>query len=798
MNISLNWLSDFITLKETDPEAVARVVTERIAEVDEVEVQGALLADVVVGKILTLSKHPNADRLSLCDVQTDRGTKKVVCGGSNLRGGMRVAFAHVGARVRWHGTEMVTLEKAKVRGEESEGMICAAEELDLTARFPDAVDRTIIDLEDGNGDVGKPLKQYLGLDDVVLHVDNHAITHRPDLFSHVGFARELVAVGLAEWKEWPKGPDVNFPATPFPFAVTAESLKLVPRYEAALVEIDGTGETPEWMARRLQATGWRSISLPIDITNYVMMETGMPLHSFDAADIKGPVSMRRAKKGEKIQTLDGEERALSKGALVMEDQEGIFDLLGIMGGMRGMTKETTRKVWLHAAVVDPLNTRQTAIAMGHRTDAATVYEKGVPFVAARAGLLRAIELFLQHVPGARLASAPLSWGQEPGPKPITLKWNRLCDTLGMDVPAERATKILTDLGCEVEASPRDAKVTPPPWRLGDLHGSHDLIEEVGRMIGYNDIAPVMPAASVAPPPRDPRMHRIRDSLKESSFTEILPLSLVGEALLTKAGMDAAKAVALQNPLGEETRLLHTSTLPGLLEHAQRNLLEAGKELKTFSATHVFKKTGEEWPELGLLYADLDGSGNGDLKHDPFLLLKQDIACALQSVGLTTAWKKQEDPPRAAHPGRAARIIVNNPSTSSGSPQGNDVGYLSEVHPDVRAAFDLPHRAAVAALDLSKVLVRTTAPVVPEPLSAFPAVTYDVTVPRTQEQHTEELLAKLHNASPLLERVEIVDLYGSGQTFNLTLRFTYRAKDRTLTEEEARKEQERVVKVMENA
>lgn len=792
MKISLDWLSDFVTLTQSDPQEIARIVTERIAEVDAVEVQGVLLDGIVVGKIVKLAKHPNADKLSLADVRTDRGVLRVVCGGTNLREGMRVAFAHVGATVRWHGTEMMTLEKAKVRGEESAGMICAASELDLTAQFPASTDRTIIDLGDGDENVGTQLRDFLGLNDVVLHIDNHAITHRPDLFAHRGFARECAAAGLATWKEKAAEPDVRFPQTPFPFRITAESEKLVPRYEAAVLEIAALGDTPARMKKRLEATGWRSINLPIDITNYVMMDVGMPLHSFDAADIKGDVRMRRAKRGEKITTLDGQERELSRGALIMEDGEGIFDLLGIMGGLRGSTKDATRKVWLHAAVVDPRNTRQTVIAMGHRTDAATVYEKGVPRVAAREGLLRAIALFQELVPGARLVSAPLSWGDDGTAKPIALKMSRLQSVLGTDVPAERAASILRALDCAVEQTGKNLKVSPPLHRLGDLRGDHDLIEEVGRLIGFNDIPPVMPVAEATPPPRDRRMHALRDALKEAGFIEALPLSLVGAALLRRTGMDPEDAVAIENPLGEETRFLHPSVLPGLLEHAQRNLLLAGNVLRTFTAAHVFRKGGEEHPELGLLVTDLEGKGDTDLKRDPFLLLKRDLTDALAAAGATAGWDRDESPAPWMHPGRAATLSVD----------GGPAGSLFEIHPRSRRAFDLPHRAAAAILDLSLFLAKNVPARIAAPVHAFPAISYDVTTARTQEQSTANLIAKLRGASPLLENVQIVDLFSGKdlgeRRFNLTLRFTYRASDRTLTEAEAQAEQEKVAKILASA
>ncbi|MDD4319866.1 MAG: phenylalanine--tRNA ligase subunit beta [Candidatus Peribacteraceae bacterium] len=786
MKISLDWLSDFITLKENDPEAIARTVTAKIAEVDEVEAQGALLNRVVVGKVLSVKKHPNADRLSLCDVKTDEGVKRVVCGGTNLREGMKVAFAHTGATVRWHGTEMVTLEKAKVRGEESEGMICAAEELDLAARFPDATGHSIIDLGDGDVDVGKPLKEVLGLGDVVLHIDNHAITNRPDLFSHRGFARELVAAGLAAWKEKPASPPVDFPSATFPFSIEAETRKLVPRYEACLLEMNGLGETPNWMKRRLEATGWRSINLPIDITNYVLLDVGMPLHSFDAADIKGNVRMRKAKRKEKITTLDGVERELSPGALVMEDDDGIFDLLGIMGGLRGSTKESTRKIWLHSAVVDPANTRKTVVAMGHRTDAATVYEKGVPPMMAKAGLDRAIKLFLELAPGARVASAPVSWGEDGAVKPITLTKKRLDGSLGTAIPAGETERILTDLGCEIEAKKNAWKVTPPLWRLGDLRGDHDLIEEIGRIHGYDAIPPAMPAASMVPPPRDARLHRLRDALKEEGFIETLPLSLVGEALIRKANMDPADAITIQNPLGEELKYLHTSTIPGLLEHAGKNLPLTEQSLATFECARVFNKREGEWLECGLLLAERRETG---LKETPFLSLKRSLTDALQSVGWSVSVRPAPETPPFGHPSRSADLFVGETA----------VGFLTEVHPEVRVRFDLPRRAAAASLDLTTLLNIPSQVTVPAPVPAFPAVTYDVTVTRTQAQaqSTEELLRKLRAASPLLESVDTVDLYGGkpltdGQ-YNLTLRFTYRAKDRTLNEEEAKKEQEKVLR-----
>lgn len=779
MKISLDWLSDFITWKEKNPRVIAERLTAATGEVEEIEEQGQQLAGCCVGRVLTLAKHPNADRLSLCDVATDRGTKHVVCGGSNLRMGMRVAFAHVGTRVKWHGEGMVTLEKTKIRGEESEGMICAAEELQLEHLFPEATGHEIMDLGDGGESVGMPLREFLGLTDTILHIDNHAITNRPDLFSHIGIARECVALGLATWEKTQKRKEPVFPKQAFPFEIVVEQKKLVPRYYGCALKISGLGETPAWMKRRLEATGWRSISLPIDITNYVMMETGMPLHSFDAADMHGTVHMRTAKEGESITTLDDVKRPLSPGALIMEDDDGIFDLLGIMGGLRGSTKETTRSLWLHSAVVDPVNTRRTVMAMGHRTDAATVYEKGVPPVMAQQGFFRALELFLTLVPGATVTSKLVTWGTDGAPKPVKFSTKDASRLLGMEIAEKTAKKILTDLGFKVGRG----SVTPPLWRIKDVTGPHDLSEEVGRIIGYDRVVPALPTASVWLPPREQRVHQLRDSLKEQGFIEVVPLSLVGPALLKKCRLESSDAFPVLNALGEELSVLQTSTLPRLLEHASQNFLQVSDAVRTFTCAHAFHEGKGEWSECGILTAERRVL---PLPATPFLEIKQFLLDQLRGSGAELEIREASKIPPFGHPGRSADLLLN----------GKVIGLVCELHPDVSAAFDLPGRAAVALLDLTTLLSLPMQPTTFMPIAQFPSITYDLTVTLDATKKSKDFIAKVRKSSPLLVDVAVVDLYegaplAKGQ-YNLTVRCTYRAPDRTLTEEEVKRAHDAVL------
>jgi phenylalanyl-tRNA synthetase beta chain len=792
MKVSLEWLSDFVTFKESNPEEIAAALTVATGEVDEIIQPGLLLAHMCVGKVIKTEKHPNADRLAVCTVRTDRGMKQVVCGGTNLREGMRVAFAHVGARVKWHGSEMQMLQKVTLRGVESEGMICAAEELGLESRFPpqpEHGERPIVDLGSGDESVGQPLAEYLGLTDTVFHIDNHAITHRADLFSHVGIARESVALGIAKWKKGqPSTFNIQhstFPKSPLPFSLANEAGKFVPRYSGVMLTFEHMGSTPERMKKRLEAVGVRSINPPIDITNYVMLELGMPMHAFDAADLRGDVRIRRAKKGEVIRTLDGVTRDLPEGAIVMSDDEGIFDLLGIMGGHRSSIKEATKNIYLHAAVADPVTIRSTIIALSHRTDAATIYEKGIPHVSVGRGMARALELFKEIVPGARVASNLVSWGDDGKAKPIALSLERVRSMLGVALPEKKIAAILESLEFAVKKgkSKGTLAVTPPLHRLGDIRGPHDLVEEIGRVAGYNEIEPAMPVAPMHLPARDDRLHRMRDTLKEEGYFEIVPLSLLSPSLLQKSRLDPGTAVRIANPIGEELSLLQTSTLPSLLEHAGRTVGQTERVLKTFHWGHVFRRAAPEHSELSLLVA---ARGRTGLTDDPFLLLKQHLERMLAAVGFKMEVTPVVQTPSYAHPHRFATVSV----------LGSVVGEMFEVHPAVRAAFDLPSRAAASTINLSTLLSMEGATTTAAALPAFPAVTYDETIALSPEENVGDIIASLAEAHELLESVQVADLYEGPalgrDRYNLTLRFVYRASDRTLTEEETQKVHEEIL------
>ena len=781
MKISRDWLSDFVDWIETDPQVIADRITCGVGEVDDVVLQGKYLDGVVVGTVRNLAKHPNADKLSVCDIETEQGLKHVVCGGTNLREGMQVAFAHVGTTVLAGGKEELTLAKVKIRSVESEGMICAAEEIELSSMFPASPEdgaRPIADLTSRGFKTGTPLRTALGMNDVVFHIDNHAITNRPDLFSHIGVAREVVALGLAKWKKQPKSMPMKFGTAAPGFTLKNDAPDLVPDYTACVIDIDGEGTTPDWMKRRLEATGWRSINLVVDITNYVLMEVGMPLHAFDADDFRGTLHIRKAKKGETITTLDGVKRELPEGAVVISDDEGIFDLFGVMGGLRTSNKPTTKRIFLQAGIIQPVSVRKTVIAMGHRTDAATVYEKGVNLSTAKRGLARAAELFRTLHPKAAVVSKEVQWGSVKAKKAITIDAEVFAETTGADISVAQAKSILTDLGFAVKAAGKKMTVTPPEWR-NDVTGKHDLVEEVSRIYGYGKIPVTMPKASIVPPERDERINVIRDALKERGLYELLHLAFTSPGAMKKAGLNVADAAKIENPIGEEVSLMRTSLLPSILETLGHETPRFdASALKVFEYGRVFR--GKVQPfELCIAVA---AKSKVTLGTEPLLTVKADLTAAMLACGYALEFRKSSGAlPPFAHAGRSADIVC----------EGTVVGLLTEIEPSTAKNFDLQNRIAAAIVDLEALKLIAPKTVIAKPLPSFPGVEFDETLPLPKTPYAA-VITKLRGLSPLLTELKTVNLYDGNGVRTVTLRFTYRAADRTLTQEEVEKEHAKVV------
>lgn len=784
MKISLDWLSDFIEITEKDHEKIKDIITERSAEVETLESQGDHLENIVVGKLTKLSKHPNADKLSLTKVFDGQQEWQVVCGGSNLKEGMTVALAKIGAVVKWGGGEVMEMKKTKIRGEESNGMICASEEIGLSDMFPKTQEKEIVDLSHLNLTPGTSLANALELNDVVLDVDNHAITNRPDLFSQGGFAREFVANGLGKLRSARSYEPPTNGSKP-PIAVTIEDSTLCPRYRAVYMTGLEVKESPEWMKKRLVACGINPISNLVDITNYVMLELGMPLHAFDADQLKGEKwVIRQSKKGEKLSTLDGQTHELMEDVIVIDDGHELVDLCGIMGGLASMINAKTQKIWLHAPVFHPGLVRRAARGLGHISDASTVYEKGVDPMLSEVGLNRAIELILELCPEARVASEVVDiFPNPPEKRVINLRSETLQKLLGESIPAKTVEKILTDLGFGIKTSKAGFEVSIPSFRLGDVHREADLVEEVGRIYGYNNLPyqdPILPLKPVPVNFNRRRERQLKNELTRYGFDEIYTFAFLGPKLLEKSGVPVTKdMIEVMNPISSDLSLMRTSLLPRMLETVAENQ-RYQQQFRLFELSRVYlRENDEKHNEPSRLVMTTFGENFRELQG------------AVEQMGYGV------HPPRVdlkpyMHPGRVADLRL----------RGKTLGNLYQLHPSVAKAFDLKKDVVVAEIDVQLLHeLNIDAKVKYKAIPRFPSVQLDVSVLVPAKSLSGDYQSAMEKTDKkLIQSVDLIDEYVGDKIPEgkraLTYSITYQAADRTLRDEEVNAVHQQVLKKLE--
>lgn len=770
MKISLNWLQDFIEITEKNNDKIKSVITANTAEIETMERVGGHLENIVVGKIEKLWAHPNADALKLCSVSDGKETFQVVCGGSNLREGMKVAFGRLGAVVRWHGTEVMKLEKVKIRGEESFGMICASDEIGLAEMFPKKSEKEIIDLSHLEAKPGTLLSKVLGFDDMLIDIDNHALTNRWDLFSHLGFAREFVANGLGRWK---KSKAFSMPQNKSLLPIEIEVLReTCPRYMGVVLEDIKVGESPEWLKKKLTTLGIRPISNIVDVTNVVMMELGVPNHAFDLDQVRGKKwTMRKARKGEKVITLDEKTISLTEDMLVFDEGGNLFDFCGIMGGLSSGINSKTNRLWLHVPIYDPKTIRRGARLSGQVTDAAIIYEKGVDPEMAPKALERLVELFIQVSPGATVASQVLDvWSKKRGKRELNLTSARLECLVGCKISAPRVKKILNDLGFTVKQQKGGWKVNVPSWRMNDIQMENDLIEEVARIYGYDNIPFTPPARDLTPVSPSKRRvveREVKEKLVALGFDEICTFAFLGPELLKKCGLESNdKTIEIANPISADISLMRQSLLPRTLETIEQ-IWRHEKQFRLFELSKTYFKEGNESRERSALIMSMVGEDFRTLQG------------VIEAFGLTVEHVTGKTETFAHHPGRRAVLTV----------RGQKVGWLYEVHPLVLKNLDIKTPVMVSELDMEKIHEMDLARRCEfKELPRFPSVMRDVSIAipaRELAARYFDLIAKTDKT--LIRDIDLIDEYTGEKVEQshraLTYSITYRADDRTLTEEE---------------
>jgi phenylalanyl-tRNA synthetase beta chain len=776
MKVSLRWLSEYVDLPE-DPLAVRHALESVGHEVEGVETIEPRWTGVVVAEVLTVDPHPDADKVRVCTVSTGADPIQVVCGAWNFEAGARVAFAIPGAVLPGD----FGIGTRRIRGVESNGMICSERELEL------GDDHSGILVLDDDAPVGSELAGLVELPDTVIEL---SITpNRPDAMSMVGIARDLAALfGTAL-----KTPDVSVPtvAGQPTTTITIEDPSGCYRFTARELRDVAIGSSPFWMRLRLRKAGMRPISNAVDVTNYVMLEMGHPLHAFDSDRIRGDMlEVRRAHPGEKLVTLDDVERDLVPEDLVIADAEGATSLAGTMGGAESEVADGTKRILLEAASWDPPTIMWMSRRHNLRSEASARFERGVDRELPLAASARAAQLLLASG-GGRLLEGVIDVVAVPYARPvIELPISEVERVLGPGIDAEECARHLSSIGLSVEGT--DPLQVEIPGVRPDLERPVDLIEEIARFHGYDTFGETVPTGFGGGwTPEQRRAIKLRAALRALGLDQAVHLSFVGAGDLDALGLpadDPARAVVtVKNPLREEESLLRTTLLPGLLRTARFNHSHGADSVALFETGKVFfdrpspldSRIPDQPDRVAfVITGEFGDSGLGQPARPADIYVGTAIWRSLaSSLGLTYRITAAEAP--GFHPGRCARISLIDAIGSL-----TDVGNLGEVHPLTAAAFELSGRVVAAELDLTAL----TAPVPPHQIdtpSTYPPVEFDLAFWLPSGMTAADLLAATTDAAgPLVERVGVFDRYlaDDGRT-SLAIRYTLRHPERTLTNED---------------
>jgi phenylalanyl-tRNA synthetase beta chain len=779
MKISLNWLKDFVEFdKKLSIPEIAWKITEAAAEIEHTTHLGKGLEKVVVGKIVEAKKHPNADKLQVCEVDVGSEKLQIVCGGKNAAKGMTVAVALPGAKVKWQGGELMEIKKVELRGVESTGMICGAEEIGMEKMFPPKEAHFILDLSNLKTKPGQDLSKALGLDDVVFDIDNHAITHRPDLFSHYGMARECVALGLAKWKKQLKAvsPAKMTGKAKLPVEPTFKNKKISKNYFSTVITGLSTKESPAWVKARLQAVGIRSINAIVDITNIVMMEVGQPCHAFDLRLIEGKkFAHRLSVEGEKITTLDGISRTLSKDIIVVQSGNEIVDLCGVMGAQNSEIKSDTTSVYFHCCHYDNVLIRKAMISLGHRTDAGTIFEKNLEPERAQMGYVRALELFQQVFPEAQFKHQTFHHQEEKSPKiSVDLPYEKMKAHLGIDIPVKKSQKILEDLGFDVKAKKDHFEVNVPTWRSNGVKISEDLVEEIVRIYGYSNVPGTPPTIELTTPVKNHKRHvkrTLQNILIGLGFQEESNYSFLSDDHLKKLGYnDRTDIIEVANPVSEDFRFMRPNFLPYLLANLSRNELLEGKEWRTFEMGAVYKTLDKQVIENHLLTL-LISSGS-----EQFFQMKGVVESMLQELSLPVTMIPAEH--LYAHPKKCLAVMSGE----------KIIGHLYEIHPLLKKNFKVRGNVILFEADLSTIVQTKPQEVLFQQINRNPMALLDISIIVDENTLVSEYEHEIRSVEPqFLRQVELMDVYqgeniGKGKK-SFTFALSYQHPERTFDDKE---------------
>lgn len=787
MFISLNWIKDFVDLKgKINPKEFGELITVRTAEVEGFNDLSAAFDNMVVGRIEKIKPHPDADKLTVTETNVGGKIHQIVCGASNIYEGMYAPVALEGAKVKWHGEgDWVELKPTKVRGVMSDGMLCAGEEIGLESKEDGIYDLKGMDVKEG-----MPLAKVFAKDDIVFEIDNKSLTHRPDLWGHYGMAREIAAItgnGLKKLE-----PKVKIPASGESPEIEVKDGDLCPRYCGIIIKNIKVEESPKWLKDRLVAVGYRPISNIVDVTNYVMAELGQPLHAFDKGFIKGGIVVKRAKKNEKITTLDGQERKLDENMLVIADHEKPVAIAGVMGGENSEINDGTTEIIIESANFNPQSVRTTSVKLGLRTEAVQRFEKSLDPHLAEFAIKRTAELILQICPGAKIAGPITDINNfELKELVITLDTEKVASKIGAPVTAKQCKDILESLEFGVhKKSDTKLEVLVPSFRATkDIDIEDDLVEEIVRIYGYENVQATLPDLPIKTPIENVervRKHHARNLLSYGfGLTEVYNYSFYGTDELRNCLMKDSGHILLDNFLSSDQTHLRVSLVPNLLKNVVANLryfpgfglYEVGR---TYKENGDFFPLEEKWIGGAIVLPK-------KAKLEPFYDAKSVVLNFLkQFSGSEAKLMKDEKALPYAHPSRCAKIIL----------RGKEVGNVFEAHPQVLKNFDIEAKVAMFEINFTQIAAMEAPMTKYSSLPKFPGLDIDISVVVDRKKTVGEVESEITKADKdLIKRVKLFDIYEGENIENDKKAFAFRvllqAQDRTLTDDEMSSVQKKI-------
>lgn len=786
MKVPMQWIKEYADIPVSAEEYQNKMIMIGNG-VEGYEELGAEIENVVVGRVLTCEPHPDSDHLHVTTVDVgEEEPLNIVCGAPNCEAGILVPVAKIGAKLPGG----IKIKKGKLRGVASEGMLCGGDELGVPVELYPHVGAAGLLIFNEDYPLGADVKPILGIEDTVM--DFEVLANRPDCLSVWGIARETaVACGTTFTK--PEitvkecGGDIHDYVK-----VDVEATDLCPRYIARVIKDVRVGPSPMWLRKYLNGAGMRSINNVVDITNFIMLETGHPMHAFDLDMVEGHhIIVRKATEGEHITTLDGKQHDLTPGQLVICDAQKPSCVAGIMGGEESEITEKTHTMMFECAVFDRAATRVTSRALGIRTESSGRFEKGVSVKTAMEAMQRACQM-INELDAGDVVSGIIDIYPEPAKEQvITGSCQRIAHRTGVDIPAEDIVRILKDLHFGVERNGDQLTVTVPDYRQ-DVDGEADLSEEALRVFGYDKIPSTLLRGETTPGGRSERM-RLKDEvsacLTGMGFYEIMNFSFVSPKTVMKLDMGEDDPrlcqLPIRNPLGEDTSVMRTTLAPDMLSTLALNMNHNNDAARLFEIAAVFdadNRTEENLPtETQKLCLGVYG------KEEDFFTLRGVVERLLASLGIETTVEARGE--SYLHPGRKAVLMAGD----------ERVCCLGEVHPAVREEFDMTARAYIAELDMAQ-LARLRKPMgAVKPMPRYPAVTRDLSLVMSEDTHVGPLLADMAKAAgPILEDAKMFDVYRSaalGENMkSVAFSFILRGADRTLTEAEVAKAMEKVQKI----